>query len=326
MNELVEVANLEEYVSQYVDLETRGNDLFGKCPIHKDDDTPSFTITPTTNLWWCFGCHKGGDILSFIREYHKVDYKQAFQILENYMSSKNDGIISKKKLETTKIIKKYKPTKKNKKVKYTVFDESEMDRFVFDCKKLKSWYDEGISYETMKKYGVKYDPMANRIVFPLRSPDGNIINIIGRTLDEDWKEKKIRKYTYYGGVGVLDTLWGIYENQQAIKESGELIVFEGSKSPMKVSQWGYENSVAALTSRINIPQMKVILKNARRVVFAFDKGVDTAKIDTVKKLCHYLPIEVVYDQENKFLNDKEAPVDQGREVWETLYKERVRIN
>jgi hypothetical protein len=74
-------------------------------------------------------------------------------------------------------------------------------RYALICKlekdKLKVWYDEGIPFDIMNKYQVRYDPFSNRIVFPIRDNNGEIINVKGRTLDIDYKAKKIRKYTHF---------------------------------------------------------------------------------------------------------------------------------
>lgn len=74
--------------------------------------------------------------------------------------------------------------------------------------------------------------------YPNKDIDGNIISVCGRTLDPDYKEKKIRKYTYFQSIGYLGTIYGLYDNMSAIREQGEVILFEGAKSVMMADGWG----------------------------------------------------------------------------------------
>lgn len=83
------------------------------------------------------------------------------------------------------------------------------------------WEEEGISHQSMDKFQVRYDPLSNRLVFPIRNPNGDIINICGRTLDPAYKEKKLRKYTYFQPMGTLDTIYGLWENRRPSPPNGK---------------------------------------------------------------------------------------------------------
>ena len=151
--------------------------------------------------------------------------------------------------------------------------------------------------------------------------DGKIVNVGGRTLDPAWKEKKLRKYTYFYPWGTMDTLYGVPENLSAIREKREVILFEGCKSVLLADSWGIKNCGALLTSHLNPNQMKLLAKLGCRVVFALDKDVDVRRDHNIRKLCQYVTVEYICDTKD-LLCEKDSPVDRGEEVFRTLYEQR----
>lgn len=320
---VLEQIRIEEYIGQYVDLREDGGECFGECPFHVDTD-PSFSVTPGTGLWYCFGCGKGGNLISFVMRYHHIDYDAAVGRL-----CQHAGISEKcvdKRLAAIRVIKAYQKRKTATKVAtYKTLEPDHMMRFVTNWEKVKSWEDEGISRQSMERFSVRYDPFDNRIVFPIRSTAGQIINVCGRTLDPEYKEKGLRKYTYLQKMGVLDTIYGLYENKDEILRKKEIILFEGAKSVMKAYTWGIRNGAALLTSHINPQQSKILIQLGVRVVFALDVEVDPRKDKEFQKLARYLTLECVKDIDG-LLEPKMAPVDAGKETWTTLYERRRRLN
>ena len=68
-------------ISAVVELEKQGGDLVGRCPFH-DDDSPSFKVTPHKNLWHCFGCGAGGDVIAFVMKQQRVSFRHAVELLK----------------------------------------------------------------------------------------------------------------------------------------------------------------------------------------------------------------------------------------------------
>ena len=176
----------------------------------------------------------------------------------------------------------------------------------------------------MKEFQVKYDGFSNRIVYPIRDIDGKIVNIGGRTLDEQFKEKKIRKYTYFSGWGSMNIIYGLFENLKSILEKREIILFEGCKSVLLANTWGIKNCGAILTSHLNPCQLKILAKLGCRVVFALDRDVRIFDDHNINKLKKYVNVEFLFDKDG-LLDEKDAPVDKGKEVFEKLYEERLRF-
>ena len=199
-----------------------------------------------------------------------------------------------------------------------------MNRFPRDAGKLQVWEEEGITDQSLDKFQVRYDPLSNRLVFPIRNPNGDIINICGRTLDPAYKEKKLRKYTYFQPMGTLDTIYGLWENREAIAAKREIILFEGAKSVMKADTWGIPNTGAILTSHLNPNQFKILIRLGVRVIFALDAEVDICQDKHIRKLLPYVRVEWVQNR-NGLLEEKDSPVDKGEAVFRKLYQERSAV-
>lgn len=327
ISEIIERVNIVDYISQYCILEEHNGELWGLSPL-KEEKTPSFSVNEEKQIFYDFSSGVGGNIITFIQKYHKCTFKEALNILKKYagINEEYEINIDKNRLSSIQIAKKFKKQNVNKKkAKYSVLPEKCMEKYEFNDSKLKSWIDEGITLEELKKFNVMYDSLSNRIVFPLRNMGGEIINIIGRTLDEDYKKKNMPKYIYFQSLGILDTLYGFFENQIEIYKKNEIIVFEGSKSVMKADTYGTNNSVAILTSHLNSYQMLLLIKIGVRVVFALDEDVDISEDENINKLKKYVKVEIVKNT-NGILKNKMAPVDAGKENWEYLYSHRQSIN
>lgn len=319
--ELIDSVDILGYISQYVEFEEKNGEHWGLSPL-KDEVTPSFSVRAETQKFHDFASGKGGNILSFIRAYHSCDVGQAANILRAYCGDK--GVVApSRKMEATLVAKKFAPRKRTTKISTaTILPDSYMERFRWAEDKLVVWEDEGISADTLRYFGVSYDDFSNRIVYPIRNLDGKIINVSGRTVDPDWKELKLRKYTYFKSFGTLDLIYGLYENIQAIKEKNEVIIFEGAKSVMLSHSRGVLNTAAILTSHLNQNQLKILIKLGYRVVFALDKGVDIKQDENIKRLKQFVKVEYICDASN-YLEDKMSPVDRGQEVWNGLYERRM---
>ena len=324
VDELLSKVDILEYISQYCEL-TKQNDgeWWGLSPL-KEENTPSFSVNEEKQRFYDFSKGVGGNLINFIMEYHHVNFVTAVNMIKAYANI-TDDMVSQKRLETIKIAKKFQHKVVGvKEVQSNIVSDQYMNRFEFDKSKLKSWADEGISYDIMSRFDVKYDPLSNRIVFPIKDFEGNIINICGRTLDPDYKEKRLRKYTYFMPLGVLNTLYGFSDNRREIERKREIILFEGAKSVLLANGWGIGNSCAVLTSHLNAHQFLFLAKLGVRVVFALDKEINVLQDSQIMKLSRYTTVEYIYDR-NNLLKEKMSPVDNGQDIFMRLYNERRRI-
>ena len=309
-----------EYISQFTEFTEKNGEYWALSPL-KEENTPSFSVRKEENTFYDFSSGVGGNVLTFVRFYFKCGYAKAIEKLNEYAGF--DGKITPHhKLAATEIAKRYsKPKKTPKASKITVEPDDYMERYEKRDDKLAVWEQEGISRASMDKFQVFYDSFSNRLVYPVRNPEGKIVNIGGRTLDPGWKEKGLRKYTYFKPWGELNTIYGLAENIEAIKKKREIILFEGCKSVLIADTWGIHNAGAILTSHLNPNQMKLLARLACRVVFALDKDVSIQNDHNIKRLKQFVKVEYIWDSDN-LLADKDAPVDKGIEVWKRLYERR----
>ncbi len=321
LTDLISSIDILEYISQYADFTEKNGEYWALSPL-KNENTPSFSVRKEDNSFYDFSSGIGGNVLTFTRFYFKCGYAEAIQKLKEYAGF-NGEIKSHEKLSATEIAKKYsRPQRKAKTSKSVILPDDYMERFEKRDDKLAVWETEGISRTSLDKFQVYYDSFSDRLVYPIRNPDGKIVNVGGRTLDKDWKEKKLRKYTYFHSWGELATIYGLAENLDDIRRKGEIILFEGCKSVLIADTWGIHNTGAILTSHLNPNQMKLLAKLACKVVFALDKEVAIRDDHNIKRLKQFVKVEYIWDKDG-LLDAKDAPVDKGLETWKKLYEGRL---
>ena len=321
LSELIESIDILDYISQYIEFTEKNGEYWALSPF-KEENTPSFSVRRETNTFYDFSSGIGGNVLTFVRYYDKCGYKEAIGTLEKYVGG--NGLATRhKRLAAAEVAKRFAPPPKaSKQTKPTVLPDDYMERYERRAEKLSVWTQEGISEASLERFQVRYDSFSNRLVYPIRNPDGKIVNVGGRTLDKGWKEKKLRKYTYFMSWGELKTIYGFAENLEYIKEQGEIILFEGCKSVLLADTWGIHNTGAILTSHLNPNQMKLLINLGCRVVFALDKDVSIRQDHNISRLKQFVNVEYIWDGTG-LLDDKDAPVDKGLDVWRKLYEGRL---
>lgn len=323
LSDLIDSVNIVEYISQFVEMEEKGGEWWGLSPF-KDEVTPSFSVRENPPCFYDFSSGKNGSLLNFIKCYNKCSFGEAVEILKKYVGC--DGEIKPtKKLAAVEVAKKYKGRKKQAKVPQTkVLPDDYMLRYEKNSEKLAVWEAEGISKASLERFQVAYDSFSNRLVYPIRSVNGDIVNIGARTLDPNWKQKKLRKYSYlFSWEGGMNTVFGLAENKEEILKKKEIILFEGAKSVMIADSWGIKNTGAVLTSHLSSLQLKILAKLGVRVVFALDKEVIIRDDPNIAKLKRYVSTDYIWDRDN-LLDEKDSPVDKGKEVFNRLYESRLR--
>ena len=324
LSELIESIDIVAFISQFVELERRGDEFWG-LSCFKDEKTPSFSVRQNPPCFFDYSSGIGGNVFTFVRFYYHCNASEAIEILKKYAGVDGEIAAPSAKFSATTVCKRFQhPRSAKKEQKGTVLPDDCMLRYEKRDDKLTVWEREGISRASLDKFQVFYDSFSNRLVYPIRNPDGKIVNIGGRTLDPDFKAKNLRKYTYFYQWGQLNTIYAIFENREAIRSRHEIILFEGCKSVLLADTWGIHNTGAILTSHLNPGQMKLLAILGCNVVFALDNDVDIRKDHNIQKLKHYVNVEYILDTDH-LLGEKDAPVDRGREVFQTLYEQRKRL-
>lgn len=328
IEEIKENIDIVDFIGEYVELTKKGREYFGKCPLH-DERTGSFSVTPNKNMYYCFGCKKGGDVITFCQEHLNMSYERAVSYLCGIAG------LSDEKTEISTTVKYLKKAARKKKrqqlpVTHPILDEKILNDF--EHRRITKWIEEGIPQSIMEKYGVRYDKRANRIVYPVYDNDGNLINVKGRTLYDGYKDfdPPIPKYMNYYPVGDLDYLQGFCFKKDIIQQYKEIIIFESLKSVMKLDSYGQPNSVSSETSELTIFQVKTIIGLHCDVVIAFDNDVSLEKIldkETIQLLMRFVNVYVVIDKNGLLgkVSDKNSPVDKGKDIWDRLYQTKIKL-
>ena len=205
------------------------------------------------------------------------------------------------------------------------------------------WEKEGITISAIKHHNICYNPSSQAIVIPHYDEDDNLIGIRERTLIKEneqygkYRPMYLNRKMYNHPLGF--SLYNLNNSKENIKKLGKAIIFEGEKSPLLYeSYFGQENdiSVAVCGSSLSKYQIKLLIAaGAKEICIAFDKqfqqiGDDEFKSWTKKlkdiyyKYNQYVNISFIFDKKN-LLNYKDSPIDQGKEKFIILFKERFNL-
>ena len=326
LREIDDRADLIEYVSQTMDLEKRGDNLWAHCPKHVDE-TASLSFSIKDGFYHCFSCGRSGRMIWWLYDYEGLKFDDA---VEKAARLANMDITKMCQSDTIIYLKKLKKMAAKSHVKYQhpILSNSELDKY--QQEQIPEWLDEGIEQNVMDLFGVRVDTWQNRIVYPVYDMDGNLINIKGRTRYPNYKQLRLSKYMNYFKVGCMDYFQGLNITLTYVKQQNEIILFESVKSVMKAYGWGYRNCASAETHDLSDEQMALILGLKVNIVFAWDTDVDYRSGDTKKQIDALKRITNVYIiQDSQGLlggsESKNAPVDCGREVWEELYLNKRKV-
>ncbi|MCD8289891.1 MAG: CHC2 zinc finger domain-containing protein [Prevotella sp.] len=318
--------DLLEYVSQDIDMTRRGEDYFGRCPKHIDK-TPSFSITPSKNCYYCFSCGRSGRFIGYLMDYEGLSFDEAVQKGAQLASVDMSKICASNTVQFLKRVKKLK-SKQIRSYSHKVLESSVLDNYKKEYPQL--WLDEGITKEAMDKFGVMVDTWGNRIVYPVYDLAGRLINIKGRTMYQNYQDLDIPKYINYYKVGVMDYFQGLNYTLPDVKKQNEIILFESVKSVMKAWGWGYRNCASAEKHTLTEEQVMLLVKLKVNIVFAWDSDVDyqeknvRSNIDKLKRVTNVYTINDRHNYLGGF-EGKNAPVDLTKEIWEELYSEKRKV-
>lgn len=322
IQQIIDNVDILEYISRFVELEKHGKEYFGQCPFHRED-TPSFSVSPDKKIFCCFGCGAKSSVIDFVMLWNKLSFNKAVELLLQGAENIDVDAPRSRVIEFLKCANKVCEISRCRFADREILPNDIMNKFKKD--NIREWISEDISQEVMDKYQVRYDTRANRIVFPIFDIDGNIINVKGRTLYHNYKELGLTKYIYYYPLQTLDFLYGYYQKKDICAERKEVIVFEGSKSVLKLESWNIHNAMSLETSKVNETQINLLLRLKCDIVFALDNGVSREKLkNEITKLKRFTNVYWIEDK-HKILKPKDAPCDQGMFNFLQLYEERMKL-
>lgn len=288
--------DIVDVISQYVNLKRSGRNFFGLCPFHKEK-SPSFSVSPDKQIFHCFGCGAGGNVIHFISKIENADFKEAIGILanragielptlNNYEDNKT-ALLKSKVYEINQIAAEfyhqnlYKPTSKigQEYIKKRKLDNRTLKSFLigysgnFDelyrILKKKGFTEEEILASSLvnKTDDGKYiDRFRKRVMFPIQDTRNKVIAFGGRVTD-DSKPKYINSpenIVYSKGRH----LFGL--NVAKRGELKNIIIVEGYMDAISLYQRGITNVVASLGTALTEAQGRLLRRYSERVTIGYD--------------------------------------------------------
>ena len=297
-----------------------------------------------TKRFYCYTNCKSISVFDFIIKVYqtrgyKIEFREAYNIL--------DEIVSKRIKNGFAILSNPKPLvpdkiEKNWEEQLPVYNHHILECFTQQPRFLDVWMSEGIDYDVLVEFGVRFDMVRNRIVFPILDRNGRLVGIRVRNFNQDDIDSG-RKYMplwhneeLYNCPKMM-VVYGYYQNKAVIKKLKEVIVFEAEKSVLKYGSCFTQNKSVAVGGSSFSQYHGIILKDAgvTKIVLAFDNDYseDGDKYYGLKKMIKEakkirdmgFEVEIIYDWEQEYLGNKDAPIDLGRTVYSKLYRERKKL-
>ena len=311
LDDLKRQADIVRVVQDYVQLKKKGANWMACCPFHKEK-TPSFSVSPAKEIFYCFGCHKGGSVFNFVMEMERVSFPEAIKLVAEKSGVPLPQLVDDSRFEA----------RRNEAEAVIELNKWALE---FWEKQLDSseghiardyLLQRGISYETQRTFrlgyapdswdtlsihlrqkgasqdqiersglvvkkeeGGSYDRFRGRLIFPVMDIQGKPIAFGGRTLrNEDAKYiNSPETAAYVKGRN----LFGLNLTRDEIRRAGFVILVEGFLDLIVPYQFGVRNVVASLGTALTPDQARLMSRFARKVVVNYDG--DNAGIQAAKK-------------------------------------------
>lgn len=294
--------DIESLIGSYISLKRAGSNLKGLCPFHSEK-TPSFTVYPQDNSFYCFGCGAGGDAISFIRKRENLDYPDAVEFLANRAGI---TIVRDERSDIRQGTAKF---DRARMFKMNVDAAKYFNKCLFsdnpEAKAALAYFTEirGLSIATIKHFGLGYAPNSfdafskymlargytydelvagflcgksekgryydafrNRIMFPIIDVSGNVIAFGGRVMDDSKP-----KYKNSSDTPVFKKSRNLFALNFARHTCAEtMILCEGYMDVIAMHAAGFENAVATLGTAITSEQARLMSRYTKKVIISYD--------------------------------------------------------
>ena len=302
MDELKSKNDLVDVVSQYVKLEQRGSNFWGRCPFHHEK-TASFCVNSIDQFYYCFGCHTSGDVVTFIMHVESLDFLDAVKFLAE-----------RAKMQLPQVNYDDEKVKEQKKLKQRLLDLLR-ETALFYVGNLRSAKGEnhyayirkrGFTEQTVLAFGMGasfnyndlpnhlrskgytrqemllagvvggdenrcYDPLAGRLIIPMIDQFNNVVAFDGRRIDNIKEQKYINtKETQIFIKG--KTLFNINNLKKVKNEQGidSVIIVEGHLDVVSLYQAGFRNVVASMGTALTKDQARILKRYSEKIIISYD--------------------------------------------------------
>jgi len=356
IQEILSRLDIIDVIGGFVKLKKRGTNYLGLCPFH-NEKTPSFTVSPTKEIYKCFGCGRSGNTISFIMEHEKYSYVDALKWLANKY-----GI----EIEETFQTDEQKEQQLSADSLYIInsFAQQFFSSRLFDTEEGR---DIGLSYlkergfreEIIKKFQLGYSPeqkdaftkeaiakqfntelllktglivnrydqlsdnYRGRIIFPVHNHSGKVLGFGARILKSNDKAPKYINTPENEIYVKSKILYGSYFARQAIDKADECLLVEGYTDVLSLQQAGIENVVASGGTSLTSDQLRLVKKYSNNLTIIYDgdpAGIKAALRGLDMALEEGLNVKLV------LIPDKEDPDSYVHKIGPTAFKEFIQKN
>ncbi len=302
IDDLLNRSDIVEVVGSRIQLKKTGKNYSALCPFHKEK-TPSFSVSPDKQFYYCFGCGAGGNALGFVMDHDQLDFPQAVEELAKRAGMEVPREDSGRKHKPRQPVDsplypllaaaadyyrqalKSHPTRKAA-VEYLKGRglsgviardfglgfappgwDNLMKHLGGDALQQKALIDAGLLIENAEN-GKRYDRFRDRVMFPIRDSRGRVIAFGGRVLGDDKPKYLNSPETPVFHKG--QELYGLYEARQTNRDLDEIMVVEGYMDVIALAQQGLRNAVATLGTATSEEHLKRLFRIVPSVLFCFD--------------------------------------------------------
>jgi DNA primase len=295
-------ADIVRVVGEYVRLKKTGKDFSGLCPFHQEK-SPSFTVSPIKQIFYCFGCGKGGDVFNFVMEMEKSAFPEAVRTVaekcgiaiprpresspeERQENQQRSALVEMHREAQAFFTKQISGTLEGKAARAYLedrgLDSKAIDRFGIGyapsdgdalLRVLKQKYPEKLLVESGlisrgEQGNRMFDRFRRRIMFPIANDSGKIVAFGGRALgDEMPKYMNSPETPIYSKSNVL---YHMDRAKEALRRSDFAVLVEGYMDAIAVARAGISNVVASCGTSLAEPQIKLLSRFTKRVILNYD--------------------------------------------------------
>ncbi|WP_311537104.1 DNA primase [uncultured Anaerococcus sp.] len=291
-NQIKESSDIIDIIGEYVDLKRAGSSYKGLCPFH-NEKTPSFTVDKKKQLFHCFGCGAGGDVVSFIMQKEGLSYPESLEFLANraginlvYQNNPQENKYKNHLYDINKDIMMffYKNLLTNKAPQDYLLKRGLRSNIVntFMLGFAKDSWDDLLNFARSKGYkeedllslgliaksknGNYYDKYRNRVIYPIIDIYGRVIGFGGRAIDD-----AMPKYLNSPESDIFKKRYNLYALNIFKKQNKrDLILVEGYMDVIALNNWGIDIAVASLGTAFTIEQAKLAKRYADNIYVCYD--------------------------------------------------------
>jgi len=336
IQQIVSRIDIIEILSDFIKLKKRGANYIGLCPFH-NERTPSFTVSPTKEIYKCFGCGKTGNTIGFLMEHEKYSYVEALRWLANKYNiaveeAEMSAEASQQKLlsESLFIINQFArdyfqetlhQTEEGQTIglsylKERGFNSNIIQTFqlgycsnstdAFAKKAKENQYNEDYLLQTglvVHRNNALVDNYRGRIIFPIHNHTGKVIGFGARIIQKNDKAPKYINTPENELYNKSKTLYGIYFARQTIDKKNECLLVEGYTDVLALHQAGIENVVASGGTSLTLDQLRLIKKYTQNLTIIYDgdnAGIKAALrgVDMALEEGLYVKVVLIPDKED----------------------------